>query len=225
MTARAEVRISGAMRGRCLVVAVFGTALVAGCGGVSVLVRRDGQVATRTVRGQAQAAVDRASREIPCGLDQLTLEELGPGGYRVEGCDTAITYTCFRRICDPTERRSLATPASSGPVVVVTVSPTTDAAGPASSGLVAAGPAPGAVVGPDASARAAIDGRAPSLLACVEDDALSMQVSWTGEGRLDALLRGERQGTPEEACVRAIVQQLSIAAPGAPGTIVHAIQR
>lgn len=175
-----------------------------------------------TVRGRPQAAVDRTSREIPCGVDELTMEQLGPGGFRVEGCGTAITYTCFRRVCEPTERLPLAPP---GQVVTVIVAPTPDAAGAGASGPVAAGPAPDAVGGPDASARAAIDGRAPAILACVEAEALSMQVSWSSDGRLDALLRGDRQGTPEEACVRAIVQHLSIPAPPGPGTIVHAIQR
>lgn len=85
--------------------------------------------------------------------------------------------------------------------------------------------APMVVQSAEAAARAAVDTRAAAILACVSDEALALQVSWTREGRLDALLRGERQGTPEEACVRAIVQRLSIEPPGAPGTIVHAVQR
>lgn len=211
-------------RSSLVVVAAVSAALVAGCGGVSVLVRRDGQVTTETVRGQAQRAVERASREIPCGLDRLTVEELGPGGYRVEGCGIAMTYTCFRRICEPVERLTHAAPGS-GQVVAVVVTPTPDAAGAGASGPVAVGPTPEAVGGPDAAARAAIDTRAAAILACVDAEALSMQVSWSSEGRLDALLRGDQQGTPEEACVRAIVQQLSIPVPNAPGAIVHAIQR
>lgn len=79
---------------------------------------------------------------------------------------------------------------------------------------------------PDAAARAAVDGRAASILACVEAGALSMQLSWDVDGHLDALLRGAHQGTPEEACVRAIVQALSITPrPGREGVIVHALQR
>lgn len=86
------------------------------------------------------------------------------------------------------------------------------------------GPYPSAG-GVEAAARSAVDARAAAILACVSDDALALQVSWTRGGELDALLRGEQQGTPEEACVRAIVQGLSIEPPGDAGTIVHAVQR
>jgi hypothetical protein len=85
-------------------------------------------------------------------------------------------------------------------------------------------PMPGSSA-PEAAARSLISAHAPAILACVGADAIAMQVSWTREGRLDAMLRGEQQGTPEEGCVRAIVQTLSIPGPGAPGTLVHALQR
>lgn len=87
-------------------------------------------------------------------------------------------------------------------------------------------PPPPRALAPDVAARVAVGTRAEAILACVEADALSLQVSWDSEGRLDALLRGAHQGTPEEACVRAIVQALSIAPrPGREGVIVHALQR
>jgi hypothetical protein len=81
-------------------------------------------------------------------------------------------------------------------------------------------------VPPATAARGAIDGRAPALLACVaEGAALGLEIRWAADGRLDAALRGDAHGTPEEECVRAIVQQLAIAAPGSEGSIVHALQR
>jgi hypothetical protein len=83
-------------------------------------------------------------------------------------------------------------------------------------------PSPGSA---DTAARAAVDRRGPAILACVDAPALALEVSWSAEGRLDALLREPHRGTPEEACVRAAVQALVIPAPGAPGTLVHAVQR
>ncbi|UJR80229.1 hypothetical protein [Sandaracinus amylolyticus] len=278
--------------------------LVLGCA-TSARVRRDGRVHSGVVTGGARLSIERASREIPCRREDLVVEDLGSGGYRVVGCGSVMTYTCLGNgfgggVCELNERRyperDLAPPVHRGDTwtdgqvrelratihdeimrcvpegtdsvrLQLALSPRgevrrigrsqVDAAagrciddalsraqmlGTASeqrvvvmdfqrTQSVAAAPAavtpmPATVpVGPDGAARAAVDTRAPSILACVEAEAIAMQVSWTAEGRLDVLLRGDRQGTPEESCVRAIVQQLTIPAPGAAGTIVHAVQR
>lgn len=295
--------------------------VTAGCGSAQTSTSQ----AFDPVHGPANAALQRASREIPCPESDLRIDELGAGGYRVSGCGTQITYTCVGKVCAPSERVALveAAPAPrSRPSPAARVEALPPASGTwtddqvhqllviihdrvvaclpedverlrlrvsiSASGMVRrvagasqgdrvssevggcidqvlqegrmtttvtsprqatlefrrgwspapsaeaqppAAPPPGAEGGAglpaslEATVRAAVDARAPAILACVEDVALSMQVSWTREGHLDVLLRGDRQGSPEEQCVRAIVQQITIAAPGSTGTIVHAVQR
>lgn len=77
----------------------------------------------------------------------------------------------------------------------------------------------------EAAARAAIDQRAPAILACVATPAVALQVSWDAHGQLDAIVRGAPANSPEEGCVRAVVRTLRIPAPGGAGVMVHALQR
>jgi hypothetical protein len=287
-------------------------AAIAGCG-VAVRVQQpDGRASVRHVHGSAEAAARRASNEIPCALENLVLQDMQGGGYRIGGCGVSVTYTCVGTICVPSAREgsmgssgaSATSPAASGrasrprdtwsddqvrqlvaalqqPIgaclpegtdairlqlgisargqlrrvgqsrfapelaacidralasaqmpgsvgesrsVVLQFRRGATAAEPEATAP-ADGTPPASALTPEAAARGAIDTRAAAILECVQADALSMQVSWSSAGQLDALLRGDRQGTPDEGCVRAIVQQLTIPAPGATGTIVHAIQR
>jgi hypothetical protein len=73
--------------------------------------------------------------------------------------------------------------------------------------------------------RAAIDGRAPAILACAHVEALALQVQYTADGALTAQLDGALHGGREEACVSAIVGALRVRSPGHTGVLLHAVQR
>jgi hypothetical protein len=141
----------------------------------------------------------RAASELPCAQAQISVEPLGFGGYRATGCGRWISYTCSfttaSRVCGTNDRGTFAEST------------------------------PPAAVAPQQAARERVDSRSAALLACSGTDALALQVSWSASGSLDAMLRDALSGTPAEECVRGIVQALAIPAPGAPGTVLHAIQR
>jgi hypothetical protein len=83
---------------------------------------------------------------------------------------------------------------------------------------------PEAAADGSALARALIDAHAAAILACVGEDAVGLSAAWTADGTITVSLRGSRAGTAEEECVRAAVGTLRIEpAPGAPGSVIHAV--
>jgi hypothetical protein len=168
--------------------------------------------APRDYRGTVQT---RAASELPCSLGAVEVEQLGSGGYRALGCGQWISFTCGATatgdVC-ATNARGTLTPSSSQSRSATTPEQPMAQRPPAD-------------VPPDRAAREAVDERARAILACVGDDALALQISWSSTGALDALLQGDLQGSPQEQCVRGIIQQLSIPSPGEASTILHAVQR
>lgn len=158
-------------------------------------------------------ALRRASAEIPCPEDQVAVQPIGAGGYRVDGCGALMTYDCIHTprggLCQLRERQTW--------VAVDAV-----AAAPADAPPT---PRPSADSPAATAAREAIRSRTASVLACVGGEAVALDVTWSAEGVLDATLRGSRAGTDEDACVRAAVADLRIPATGEAGHLVHAVQR
>ncbi len=73
--------------------------------------------------------------------------------------------------------------------------------------------------------RAAIDGRSGAIMACVSAPHLALQVTWGPEGTLDATIEGAAASSPEERCVRAVVQRARIPAPRSAGVLLHVVER
>ena len=73
--------------------------------------------------------------------------------------------------------------------------------------------------------RAAVDSRAPAILACVDADAVAVVVTWSATGVLDARIRGEQHTTADEQCVRAVVGALTVPGVSQRGELIHAVQR
>lgn len=173
-------------------------------------------------------ALRRASGEIPCPEEQLAVQPIGAGGYRVDGCGALMTYDCIHTprggLCQLRERQTWverAAPVTArdstahdsttqGDTVQGDTPPTTSASADSSTA---------------SAAREAIRTRTASVLACVGSDAIALEVTWTAEGTLDASLRGSLHGTEEEACVRAAIADLTVPAPGTAGRVLHAVQR
>jgi hypothetical protein len=214
-----------AARSSLAAVACLAASAVAGCQpAVRGRVRTStGDVIETTVGPLQATALQRAQRELRCPFADLTVERLGAGGYRVEGCAQTITYLCIARgedvLCSTDEHTGRASvggeraPEAEGEVTAELRSSPPQAAPRASR------------LSPEVAARAVIDARAEALMACVPDALLPMQISWSTSGALDALLRGDHAGGAAEVCVRAIVQRLSIPSPPAAGSIAHTIAR
>jgi len=192
-------------------------AAFAACGPVSVYgpVRTARGVETQELDGGAVMALRRAAEEIPCAPEGLAVQMLGAGAYHVDGCGVVLAYECIHSprgsFCSTRERRELGAGAPTSQAEIATAR--TDA--PRTPGDPSA----------DAAARDAVRARAASILACVAGETVALEVTWSADGALDASLRGELAGSPEESCVRAAIADLRIAAPGAPGRILHAVQR
>jgi hypothetical protein len=114
----------------------------AGCGGV------------RTVRA-------RAANDLHCPEADVSVEELGAGGYAARGCGASISYTCRGNLCVPYGE----------------------------SAEVAATPAAPPSVS-DLAVRTLVDANASAVLACAPAAAaLAVEVSWTA-GALRTSVRG-----------------------------------
>lgn len=160
-------------------------------------------------------ALVRAAADLACSPEHLVLGDLGAGGYRVDGCGRSISYTCVLAptggmrggvLCEPIA-------AVAAPVVII---PQASPAPPPSYA------APSAETD---AVRAALTSRAPSVLACVPDQAIALDVSWDANGALAVSLTGARAGSAEEACVRAAYAGVVVSPAGAGGRLLHPIQR
>ncbi len=169
-------------------------------------------------------AIRRASGEIPCPEDQLAVEAMGAGGYRVDGCGVLMTYECIHTprggLCQTRERQAWVAAEQTTQTARSEAEPRATAVDDSLPRTTATADSSAAT-----AAREAIRTRTASVLACMGSDAVALEVTWTAEGALDASLRGALRGTEEEACVRAAIADLTITAPGTPGRVLHAVQR
>lgn len=97
---------------RRIAIAMFGSLVaVAGCGTLNasthpayVRVREGSALVERRVTWAAAGAATRATEDLACPEEDLILTDLGMNGYRVEGCEAWVSYTCTRRSCALQER-------------------------------------------------------------------------------------------------------------------------
>lgn len=134
----------------------------------------------------------------------------------MDGCGRTVSYTCMLVPNGGFGAIACAPIATTPAIVMVQPPPQATPAPPPSYA------APSAETD---AVRAALTSRAPSVLACVPDQAIALDVSWNASGALSVSLTGTRSGSAEEACVRAAYSGVVVSPAGAGGRVLHPIQR
>lgn len=203
--------------------------------------RSSSVVQGRSLSGRApdrfeQQALLRARAELQCELRSLVVGSFGGGGYRVDGCGRFITYTCVltpggfrgRITCMPATSGVLAAaptaPAATpvAPASYQTPQATEPSAAPATPPATPSAAATGAEV---VAARAAIAALAPSVLACTEDVAIALDMTWDASGSVTVTVVGPSAGTSVQECVRAALAAITVSPAGEGGHVRAAVQR
>lgn len=80
--------------------------------------------------------------------------------------------------------------------------------------------------GHETSLRAAVTMRRAAILACVGVETAALAIAYTAAGDLSISLRGSLAGSDEEECVQAALADVRMdPAPGAAGSLIHAVTR
>ncbi|MFW6052068.1 MAG: DUF4156 domain-containing protein [Myxococcota bacterium] len=72
--------------------------------------------------------------------------------------------------------------------------------------------------------RAALDQRSADILACVAEDRLAVRIHHAPDATLTVSLQGDLEDTPEQDCVAALLEDLTIDTEGTEGTVVHVVR-
>jgi hypothetical protein len=158
-------------------------------------------------------AIERATIELPCDWDAITVTALGAGGYRIQGCGLVATYTCTRgcrtygTACER-DGEILSAPALASRTVAVADVP-------------AASPSPSIA---ERALRDALDVQRDAILVCTSHHAVAVRVAWSIEGMTAVSLDGAPHATPTEGCVRDVLESLRAPPSAHGGTLLQAIR-
>ncbi len=137
---------------------------------------------------------------LECPSTEVELEQLGEYRYRGEGCGRQATVACTASALEPScllegDRRLGEDPEE------ITEAP------------------------PDIERmiRGGLDARRDDVLACVGRDRVGVRAAYTGEGVVSLALQGDLADSPEETCVRQVLQGVRVAATGEEGVVIHLV--
>jgi hypothetical protein len=147
---------------------------------------------------------------------------LGGNRYLAVGCGRQAIYVCFGDTC---HRESDITDSDGdepdldrlgiSQAPVQTHSPAPMSPSP---------PAPSMPASDSSAIRALLDANREVILACLDKPPVGLVATYAEDGSLTVSLRGEKQGSAEEQCVKAALQGLRVPATGSEGTVIHVLR-